>query len=259
MASLVWAKQEAAVEASQGLIVPSPRMREVILRCYPLCPPEKIHVSPWGNWHSTEPADPASVDALRVEFNVPRNVQVLLTLSRISPEKGQDLLLESLIEWERGGAALPRPLVLFICGEAAFMQGQRHMEKLRSLALRLKKIRVIFPGHVTGQRKRAFFALADLYIFPSRHESYGLTLLEAMACGLPSVCLDTHGARSVMRPEFGVIVQRNELATSVMQLLNDAPARHRITAAARKFAQQDQFSDRAAEIALILTACRLHE
>ena len=40
---------------------------------------------------------------------------------------------------------------------------------------------MVFPGYVTGERKRAFFALADLYVFPSRHESYGLTLLEALA------------------------------------------------------------------------------
>jgi len=249
MASLVWAKQEAVVDASAGLIVPSPRMREVILRCYPQCPPEKIHVLPWGNWHSTQPADG---DSLRTEFAVPHNAQVLLTLSRISPEKGQDLLLESLIEWERRGGVLDRPLYVFICGEAAFMQGQRHMAKLQSLAGKLKTIRVIFPGHVTGERKRAFFGLADLYVFPSRHESYGLTLMEAMACGLPSVCLDTHGARSVMRPEFGAIVSQPDLANTAMRLLADPATREAMSAAAKRFASQETFSRQAAQLAEIL-------
>jgi glycosyltransferase involved in cell wall biosynthesis len=246
MASLVWAKQEAAVEASAGLVVPSPRMRDVILRCYPYCPPEKIHVLPWGNWHSTEPV---SADTLRTELGLPRDAQVLLTLSRISPEKGQDLLLESLIDWERRGGVPEKPLYLFICGAAAFMQGQRHMAKLRNLAAKLRHIQVIFPGHVTGARKRAFFGLADLYVFPSRHESYGLTLMEAMACGLPSVCLDTHGARSVMRPEFGALVQRSELACTVMRLLADHATRARMSTAARAFAEHDRFSVRAAELA----------
>jgi glycosyltransferase involved in cell wall biosynthesis len=254
MASLVWAKQEAVVEASKGLIVPSPRMKDVILRCYPQCVPEKIKVLPWGNWHSTESADPAAVDALRAEFAIPSEAQVLLTLSRISPEKGQDLLLESLLEWEQLGGVPPRPLVLCICGEAAFMQGQRHMARLRMLAAKLRHIRVIFPGHVTGPRKRAFFGLADLYVFPSRHESYGLTLMEAMACSLPSVCLDTHGARSVMRPEFGSIVARNRLATTLIALLADAPSRDKMSAAARAFAERDRFSGRAAELSDILTA-----
>ena len=246
MASLVWAKQEAVVEGSTGLIVPSPRMREVILRCYPECSPEKIHVLPWGNWHSTEAADTAAV---RAEFVVPSDAQVLLTLSRISPEKGQDLLLESLIEWERSGRVPSRPLYLFICGEAAFMQGQRHMARLRELAGQLQHVRVVFPGHVTGARKRAFFGIADLYVFPSRHESYGLTLMEAMACGVASVCSDTHGARSVMRPEFGEIVAHRELARAVMGLLGDEERRREMGVAARAFAEGDRFSDRAAELA----------
>lgn len=249
MASLVWAKQEAVVESSAGLIVPSPRMREVILRCYPDCPPEKIHVLPWGNWHAPEAADSEAVDGLRAEFGLPREAQVLLTLSRISPEKGQDLLLESLIEWERQGGVPTQPLHLFICGEAAFMQGQRHLAKLQELAAKLRQVRVVFPGHVSGARKRAFFELADLYAFPSRHESYGLTLMEAMACGLPSVCLDTHGARSVMRPEMGAIVQKGQLASTVMRLLADGDARARMSVAARKAAQEDRFSDRAAQLA----------
>lgn len=248
MAELVWAKQEAVVEASAGLIVPSPRMAEVITRCYPACPQAKIHVLPWGNWHSTEPADPGP---LREEFGVPNDAQVLLTLSRISPEKGQDVLLERLIEWER--AHVPaKPTFLFICGEPAFMQGERHMTKLRALASKLRYIHAIFPGHVTGARKRAFFALADLYVFPSRHESYGLTLIEAMASGLPAVCLDTHGARSVMRPEFGRIVPKRDLADAVMTLLANTQARAAMSAAAREFAELDRFEDRASQLARLL-------
>ncbi len=253
MADLVWAKQAAAVDTSAGLIVPSPRMRDVILRCYPQCPPSKIKVLPWGNWHSMESADPQAVAELRREFSVPADAQVLLTLSRISPEKGQDLLLQSLIDWERQETPAA-PIYLFICGEAAFMQGQRHLEKLRSLAAKLRHVRVVFPGHVTGARKRAFFALADLYVFPSRHESYGLTLMEAMASGLPSVCLDTHGARSVMRPDTGLIVEQRNLAATLIRLLADKPKRNAMSAAALAFAMHDRFADRAAQLSDILTA-----
>ena len=69
-----------------------------MLRCYPECPPEKIHVLPWGSWQPLEPADP---EPLRREFDIPDNAHVLLALSRISPEKGQDLLLDALLEWEQ--------------------------------------------------------------------------------------------------------------------------------------------------------------
>jgi glycosyltransferase involved in cell wall biosynthesis len=246
IAKLVWEKQEASVVHSRGLIMPSQGMKEVMLRCYPDCPPEKMHVIPWG---VPDPASPGDAASLRREFNVPENAKVLLMLSRISPEKGQDLLLEKLIEWERRDDY--PPLWVFICGEAAFMQGVRFLAKLRGLAARLKKTRVVFPGYVTGERKQAFFALADLYIFPSRHESYGLTLMEALAAGLPAVCLDHHGARSVMKEEFGAIVQPRELIPTIQRLLNNRNL-PKMRAAARSFALRNRFSDQAAKLAKLL-------
>jgi glycosyltransferase involved in cell wall biosynthesis len=134
------------------------------------------------------------------------------------------------------------------------MQGVRYLEKLKRLAARLRRTRVIFPGYVTGDRKRAFFALADLYIFPSRHESYGLTLLEALAAGLPAVCLDHHGARSVMRDEFGALVGESELRPAIARLLLDNERRKAMGSAAREFALHEKFSDRAKQLADIIAA-----
>jgi glycosyltransferase involved in cell wall biosynthesis len=201
---LIWAKQEASVRHSRGLIMPSEGMRDVLLRCYPDCPRERICVLPWGSWSGETTAD---ASPLRAEFGIPPGARVLLTLSRISPEKGQDLLLDALYAWERSADYPRRPLWLFVCGAPAFMHGRRYFERLQRKAARLDRTRVVFPGHVTGERKRAFLALADLYVFPSRHESYGLTLMEALAAGLPAVCLDHSGAREVMREDFGALVR----------------------------------------------------
>jgi glycosyltransferase involved in cell wall biosynthesis len=246
ISKLVWEKQEASVLHSRGLIMPSQGMKDVMLRCYPNCAP--IHLLPWG---ISDPGLPGDARALRREYQVPENARVLLTLSRISPEKGQDLLLEKLIEWERRDDYPREPLCVFICGEAAFMQGLRFFDRLRSLAAKLKKTRVIFPGYVTGDRKKAFFALADLYIFPSRHESYGLTLLEALAAGVPAVCLDHHGARSVMREEFGAIVEPSGLIPAIQRVLNDHNL-PRMRVAARLFGLKNRFSDQAAKLANLL-------
>lgn len=246
ISKLVWEKQEASILHSRGLIMPSQGMKEVMLRCYPHCAP--IHVMPWG---VSDPGAPGDAAALRCEYHVPDNARVLLMLSRISPEKGQDLLLEKLLEWERRDDYPRDPLWLFICGEAAFMQGQRFFERLRTLAAKLKKTRVIFPGYVAGDRKKAFFALADLYVFPSRHESYGLTLLEALAAGVPAVCLDHHGARSVMREEFGAIVEPSGLIPAIQRLLNDHNL-PKMRAAARLFALKNAFSEQAANLASVI-------
>ena len=248
---LIWEKQAASVGYSRGIIVPSEGMREVMLRCYPACPAAKIQVLPWSAWDAGPAGDP---EALRREFGVPPEAQVLLTLSRISPEKGHDVLLDALLAWERRADYPERPVWLFVCGEAAFMQGQRFLAELQRRAARLRRTRVVFPGFVTGERKRAFLALADLFVFPSRHESYGLTLVEALAAGLPAVCLDHHGARAVMREEFGAVVQPAELGAALARLLADEAGRRNMGQAARAFAETQRFSDRAAELARFLTA-----
>lgn len=220
---LVFENQRRSVLYSQGVIVPSAAMKQTLLDCYPRASPDRIHVVPWGAPPSPGRREDGAM--LREEFGVPPEALVLLTLSRISPEKGQDLLLEALALWERQPDYPRLPLWLFVCGEAAFMQGRGHMAKLKVLASRLKRTRVVFPGYVTGARKESFFAMADLYVFPSRHESYGLTLVEALSAGLPALCTRTPGALQVMRAEYGRIVDPNRGALlAALRSLLAAPA-----------------------------------
>lgn len=256
IARLIFEKQRDSLACSCAVIVPSQAMREVLLRCYPREAAGKVQVIPWGVWDAGPPTMPASPAPLRREFGVPDSALCLLTLSRISPEKGQDLLLEALIEWERRGDLPDRPLWLFICGEAAFMQGHRFLDRLHNLAARLQRVRVIFPGYVAGERKQSFLALADVYVFPSRHESYGLTLMEALQAGLPTVCLDHHGAREVMRPEFGEVVpiDARKLRDALARILSDDESRRRQSVAARAYAASERFSDSASRLAEMLTA-----
>jgi glycosyltransferase involved in cell wall biosynthesis len=258
MSGLVFEQQERSLRFSRAVIVPSAEMREVLLRCYPWASKDRVRVVPWGvadeGWTDSEIR--AEAARLRTEFGIPHEARVLLTLSRISPEKGQDLLLEALADWERRGDFADRPLWLFLCGDAAYMQGQRFLAKLKNLAAGLRRTRVIFPGYVTGLRKRAFFSLADLYVFPSRHESYGLTLLEALRAGTPAVCVDHHGARSVMREEFGRIVKPSGLLDAIVSLLGDEEMRMRMARAAGAYAAERSFSASAESLAGILRTIR---
>ena len=172
---LVFQKQYECVRHSVRHVVPSEPMRENILRCYPFCLPENIVVVPWGNIASA--TTPTNVDIPEEEF-------VIMTLSRLSPEKGIERLL----------AALPfvtGKVRVWICGAPAYMKGKRYEKKLRRMA----DGRVEFMGHVTGERKAALLHRADLFVSASRHESYGLTIAEAEAAGCRVISHGHYGAR----------------------------------------------------------------
>ncbi|MCX7915697.1 MAG: glycosyltransferase family 4 protein, partial [Verrucomicrobiae bacterium] len=175
---LVFHKQADCVRASRRIVVPSAPMREMIVRCYPDCAPEKIMVMPWGNIAPYEAAPAAVAPYPDGEF-------VIMTLSRLSPEKGIERLLYAL---RHLGAFRYR---LLICGAPAYMKGRRYERKLRRLA---KGLPVEFLGHVTGAQKAALLRRADLFVSPSRHESYGLTIAEAEAAGCRIISHGHYGA-----------------------------------------------------------------
>lgn len=254
---LIFSQQAASVEYSSCVVVPSHGMRETLLRCYPRLDGERVMVLPWGCPAEEVSGDEAAAaaSALRTEYGIEPDAIVLATLSRISPEKGQDLLLQALIEWERdGGPGVP--VWLFVCGEAAFMRGGPFRSELERLAARLKSVRVVFPGYVTGARKAGFLALADIYVFPSRHESYGLTLMEAMRAGRPCVAVASDGAKESMGSGGGLLVGQDGaggivtgLRAALEHLIAEPGLRSRLGEEAARAAAARPFAAAAATLA----------
>lgn len=233
---LVFANQHNCVRHSVRHIVMTDAMKHTILGCYPETPASKVNVVPWGV-------------AEHGEGHANRDCPLtILTLSRISPEKGQHRLLEAL----RGYRGRLR---VVIAGEAAFMGGEKYAARLRKIAGELKNIEVVFPGHLSGQAKWDAFASADLYVFPSVSESYGLTLMEALSHGLPAVAFDHDGAKAILQPQFGVLVRNEaELLQAIEALLSDRPRRNRMSEAARLYAQARPFSQAAVRVAELILA-----
>ncbi len=248
---LIFRKQELCARFCDRLIVPSTGMAEILCRSYPWRSKRDVLVIPWGALEEAAEAEEALAELQR-RYD-PGGRPVLLTLSRISPEKGQDLLLRALRLWDK---RQEEELLLFICGEAAFMHGQRYLRKLRRLAARLKKTEVVFPGHVGGAQKYAFFRVADLYVFPSRHESYGLTMMEAMAAGLPVLTTNHRSAQDLVRPDFGLVVDPHPecIYFGLARLLADRAKLKAMGEEARKFAFSRPFSKAADDMALQLLA-----
>lgn len=230
---LVFEKQYECVRHSARIVVPSAPMREMILRCYPWCDGDKIVVMPWG-----DVSTPAPVGS-RLS-NVSDDEVVVMTLSRLSPEKGIERLLGALPHVDAHG----RKLRVFICGGAAYMKGRAYEQKLRGLAAKVTTVPVEFTGHVTGDKKAALLQRADIFVSPSKHESYGLTIAEALAAGCRVVSHHHYGAE-------GTVVDCSDpkaLAATISAMIADGRT--------KKTGETTRPSQAAEQLAALLVATR---
>jgi glycosyltransferase involved in cell wall biosynthesis len=217
---LIFEKQRETVARSSRLIVPSRGMAETLGRCYEGETPggglsERIRIVPWGAWANEAPEPPEQrLRELRERFHIAEGTVVLMTLSRIAPEKGIHLLLEALRLLESEGRLERRDVALLICGEASFMRGAAYFRRVRAAAAALRRARVFFPGYLDAAAKKAHFRLAQLFVSPSVHESYGLNLVEAMQAGVAVLASDHYGVREILDESCGLVVPYPSLAAA---------------------------------------------
>jgi glycosyltransferase involved in cell wall biosynthesis len=158
----------------------------------------------------------------------PNGQSIGLNVGALYPVKDQALLL-------RAAARLPRVSVR-IAGQGPLLGS------LRSLAARLNLAdRVEFLGPVDHAALPGVYAAADVFVQTSRHESQGMALLEAAACGVPAV-----GTPVGVLPEMGLAAaDEGSLAFALRDLLGDLPRRKILGQAARQRVV-DEFSLEAA-------------
>lgn len=118
-----------------------------------------------------------------------RKVKTIFYVGRLEPRKGVKYLLHAYKVLQE-----KRPSVkLVIAGDGP------DREKLEELAVDLELNNVEFLGYITNEEKVRYLQSADLFCAPALHgESFGVVLLEAMACGLVTVAGDNPGYGAVM-------------------------------------------------------------
>ncbi|MDE2291614.1 MAG: glycosyltransferase family 4 protein [Elusimicrobia bacterium] len=258
---LVFDKQRQAVRWSDLMVLPSRGMADTLRRCYGGgehgALDARALVLPWGGWQ--EPFDEAQAaseaSALRGHYQLRSDTRVVMTLSRISPEKGLHVLLEALRLLEDGPLGRGLDVCAFLCGETAFMRGEAYGRRVRRAAERLRRFRVFFPGYLDPAAKQAYFRLADLFVSPSLHESYGLTVVEGLQAGLPVLASDHHGVDETLRPDYGRAVPYGEpaararrMAEALGELLADRPVLRAMGEKAREAARGMDFGRSAEEL-----------
>lgn len=200
--------QQRFLRRARSIIVSSPRLRDSAPSL--VDHRDKCVVIPFG----VEPGEwterPEASDALRDRYPGP----LLVFLGRIAYYKGLDVLIQAMRSVEAtclvvGGGPLRDE-----------MQG-----RVAEFGLGRK---VIFIGEIPDEERAVFYHAADAFVLPStsRAEAFGISMLEAMACGTPAISTDLGTGTSWLNKnlETGIVVEPNNpgtLARAIEALLGD--------------------------------------
>jgi len=181
------------------------------------------------------PVDGASKAMLRRKLHLPENDPIILFVGEICHRKGADLLPAIF----RGVlAAFPRASLVLV-GPKGRPGAVNQVAAciVRELEDYIAAGQVILIGTVSNVPE--YMQASDIFLFPSRREGFGTVLVEAMACGLPSIVRNIEGISSFILQDGveGVIVHDENpfaYASSIIRLLSDVAEYRAVSEKARR-------------------------
>ena len=196
----------AVLRNSRAVIVISESTRRDLLRFYPRVAPEAVHVVLSG------------YDARRFPTPSPRGAggpPYALYVGNVMPHKNLHRLVEAFAVAAREG---PGRLVIRGGGRAVHVRALR--ARIASLGL---EPRVEWETYASGDQLAHLYEHASMLLLPSLHEGFGLTALEAMACGTPVITSNTSSLPEVVGDAALLIdpLDTDALARAIAQLFAD--------------------------------------
>jgi glycosyltransferase involved in cell wall biosynthesis len=151
--------------------------------------------------------------------------QFILYLGRLQARKNLRRLVEAYAMVRKAG--FPHKLVLAGKPDSLF---QAVLERIRELKLQND---VILPGYVESKDSPAFYNAAEVFVFPSFFEGFGLPVVEAMACGTPVITSRGSSLEEIAAGSALIIDPLDELsiANALQQVLQDPELRLRLSRA----------------------------
>lgn len=218
------------VKPYDGIIAPTDKTRNA-LQSYGV--KNDIFVVPTGidlrHFNLYDHSHP-DVQTIMEKYDLSEKDQIILSLGRISQEKSIDKTIEAmpaLIETNEN-------LKLLVVGDGPY---RNKLEKL-VCNLGLDKY-VIFTGQVPFDHVSYFYSLADVFISASKTETQGLTIMEAMATGIPVVVYDDENVKGVVMEGVSgrLFESATELVHQVTSVFNDKEITDKMAITAKEIVQ----------------------
>ncbi len=224
---LIWYVKKAATRfANQAdlVIAPSLSIKKILIKRGVIAP---IEVIPTGI--DLERFKNGKREETRKKLGIREDEKVILNVGRIEKEKNIDLLFEAALE-----IILKNKKVKLV-----FVGSGSKIKKLNQ-KLKEKEVsnQVIFVGEVKYRDIQDYYSIGDIYLQTSTSETQGITILEAMAAGVPVVAVRATGVVDQIKDgENGRLVEENkkEIITALKEFLENEQKRKEIAWKAQEF------------------------
>jgi glycosyltransferase involved in cell wall biosynthesis len=175
------------VQRARAVIAVSESTRRDLIRCYGV-QPDKVTVVHEAAAPHFRPASPEAIATVRARYGLPEDF--ILAVGTIEPRKNLSRLLDALQRLRQKGDDTR----LVVVGSKGWLY-EGFFRRLEELQL---GDAVLLPGYVPDADLPAVYSAAKVFVLPSLYEGFGLSVLEAMACGTAVVC-----SRTSSLPEVG--------------------------------------------------------
>ena len=237
-----------SIKRAQRVIVGAESTRRDVIE---LCAarPERVVTVPYGVGEAFTPGSPERVAEFRRRKGLPD--EFILFLGTLEPRKNIGLLIEAYAmlkeRWGRGhglrgGRAAPK---LVVAGGKGWFY-QNLFARVTQLGLAED---VLFAGYVPNDELPWWYRAATLFVFPSLFEGFGLPVLEAMACGTPTIASNASSLPEVAG-DAAILVdpyEKEGLVSAMERVLDDAGLRRTLSSVGVRQASQFPWSRTAAE------------
>ncbi|MCX6030263.1 MAG: glycosyltransferase family 1 protein [Chloroflexi bacterium] len=243
--------------AARVIAVSESTRQDVIALCG--VAPERVVVVPNGVTEAFCPAPPDAVAEFRRRKGLPE--RFILYLGTLEPRKNLARLVEAYALWRNGARSETGPtgamggsegVKLVIAGAKGWYYEQI-FARVRELGLGDD---VIFPGFVPADELPFWYRAAELFVYPSLFEGFGLPVLEALACGAP-VVTSAASALPEVAGEAALLANPEDtaaLANAIGRAMGDPVLREQLAVAGPRQAARFSWSRTAVETAAVYRA-----